>query len=66
MMNADEMVLRSSIIVQLLKMIYGLMEFICRKAVNALLQIIRSTALIIFYSLRIRSGGIYEGQSFIV
>ena len=40
MMNADEMVLHSSIMVQLLKMIFGLIEFICKKAVNAFLQII--------------------------
>ena len=40
MMNADDMVLYSSIMVQLLKMIFGLMEFICKKAVNALMQII--------------------------
>ena len=37
MMNADEMVLHSSIMVRSLKMIYGLMEFICK---NASLQII--------------------------
>ena len=35
-----EMVLHSSIMVRLLKVIFGLMEFICKKAVNALLQII--------------------------
>ena len=40
MMNADEIVLHLLITVQLLKMIFGLMEFICMKAVNALLQII--------------------------
>ena len=40
MMNADEMVSHSPIMVRLLKMIYGLMEFICKEAVNALLQII--------------------------
>ena len=47
-MNADEMVLHSSIMERLLKMIYGLTEFISKKAVIALLQIIWSTALIVF------------------
>ena len=41
MLNAEEMVLHSSIIVRLLKMIYVLIELICKKAVNELLQIIR-------------------------
>ena len=40
MINADKMVLHSSIMVQFPEMIFGLMEFICKKAVNALLQII--------------------------
>ena len=40
MMNADKMILNTSVMVQLLKMICGLIEFIYKKAVNALLQII--------------------------
>ena len=65
-MNADEMAFHSSRMVQLLKMIFGLMEFICKNALNTLLQIIWSITLIIFSNLRIRSGGIYEGKSFII
>ena len=61
-----DLVLHPLIIFLLLKMIFGLMEFVCKKAVNALLPIIWSTALIIFSNLQIRSGGIYEDKSFIV
>ena len=40
MMNDDKGALHSSIMMQLLKMIFGLKGLICKKVVNELLQII--------------------------